>query len=234
MKTRVFSQFVPDSHGSQKLLTAQLVPDLPASQKLQSAQLVPELPSSPKLFEAQLDQSAPSSSSQQPQKVKRERPGRTPGILGGIRPQAKMLALRWKMLEVTGKGHQEVGLLRPTAAEPQRVRSLLQALFWQRSNTRRRLFFHRRVKDRLNERFTGSGGSVGAGRQLPRATRNIWRVSLGMPDNTGFLPVFSGVPAFRMQRISVSTNDVLHKRVRNNIVEVQQAQQQKRSKESDV
>ena len=32
-----------------------------------------------------------------------------------------MLALRWKMLEVAVKGHQEVGLQRPTAAEPQRV-----------------------------------------------------------------------------------------------------------------
>ena len=78
VKTRNFSQFVPDSPGSQKLLTAQLVPDLPASQKLQSAQLVPELPSSPKLFEAQLDQSASCSSSQQPEKVKRERPGKHP------------------------------------------------------------------------------------------------------------------------------------------------------------
>ena len=118
------------------------MPDLPASQKLQSAQLVTELPSSPKLFEAQLDQSAPGSSSQQPQEVKRERPGRTNTrhsgdkakveegeegartcgssfwVLGGIWPHVKMLALRWKMLEVTGKGHQEVGLLRPTAAEP--------------------------------------------------------------------------------------------------------------------
>ena len=55
-----------------------------------------------------------------------------------------------------------------------------------------------------------------------------------MPDNTGFPPVFSGMPAFRKQRISVSTNDVLHKRVRSNMVEVQQAQQQKRSEESDV
>ena len=55
-----------------------------------------------------------------------------------------------------------------------------------------------------------------------------------MPDNTGFPPVFSGMPAFRKQRISVSTNDVLHKCVKSNMVEVQQAQQQKRSQESDV
>ena len=81
VKTRVFAQFVPVSPDSPKLLTAQLVPDLPASQKLQSAQLVPDLPATPKLLEAHLDQSAPGSSSQQPQKVKRERPGRTPGIV---------------------------------------------------------------------------------------------------------------------------------------------------------
>ena len=84
LKSGSFTQVVPASPGSQKLLTAQLVPGLPASQKLLTAQLVPE--SDQKLLETQLETSASACSSQQ--KVKRERPGRTPGIIE-TRPRMK-------------------------------------------------------------------------------------------------------------------------------------------------
>ena len=85
-KSGSFPQVVPGSPGSQKLLTAQLVLGLPASQKLLTAQLVPEFPTNQKLLETQLDTSASASSSQQ--KVKRERTGRTPGIIE-TRPRMK-------------------------------------------------------------------------------------------------------------------------------------------------
>ena len=55
-KTRDFAHFVPDSPGTQKVLTPQLVPDLPASQKLLTAQLVPELAASPKMLDKQMEQ----------------------------------------------------------------------------------------------------------------------------------------------------------------------------------
>ena len=210
---------------------AHFVQDSPASQKLLTAQLVPELPASPEMLDKQLEQSAPASSSQQALKVKRERTGRTPGILE-TKPRVKRMKkeqeyevvppgflvayghkmrspLRGKVLAVAWERHQKSGTstvssssLNPasttTSANTAGGKGQFQAETLTRQRAQRMILAPLpQTREATAKRTLHRGvrvGSVIAGRLLRRSTCNNWRVNLGMPDNSGNSPVFSGMP----------------------------------------